>query len=176
MAAEAKLPPPADVLAQGAPGIHTSLRAQLLPAFAWLAEPYEATITAADENKDLWALLGFVGISLVCAILPWFVLGKIIHPANAAALALLVGACCMLALKDIGALPTLAGKPEMHDLWILIALGLLIAELLPLRFMHSGGAAWVILIVSGIVASLLILLALLRNRERADPAPRRFDP
>ena len=171
-AAEAQLPPPAEVLSQGAVGIHGWLRAQLLPSFAWLAEPYEATITVAEKNRDLWLLLGFAALSVLCAILPWLLLGKIIHPANAAAIAFLVGAGCTLALKDIGALLTLAGKPEMHNLWVIIAVTLLIAAgWLPSHVARTGFAAWVILCVAGLIAGLLILLAALRNRERADPVP-----
>jgi len=167
-AAEASLPPPAGVLAQGPLGIHAWLRAALLPQFPWLDEAYAAPITAADENHDFWALCLFTLAAVGCAVLPWLVLGRLFHPRAATVLALATGIVCLTRLKDIGDLLTLLGKPAAPNAWAWLAVGLAAAAILPVFILRHGLPAWLVLLVAGLVASLLVLLAALRARETED--------
>jgi hypothetical protein len=166
-AVQLHLPPNAPAPAADAAGIHAALRGTLLPQFPWLDEPFVAPITAADENADLWALLGFAGLALLCAVLPWLLLGRLMHPKAATLAALGTGIFCLGTLKDIGDLLTLAGKAAAPSAWKLLTVGLALAALLAV-FIPGGLLAWALLLVAGLLASLLILLAALRARERDD--------
>jgi len=165
-AAQQHLPPIAPAPAADAAGIHAALRRALLPQFPWLDDPFQAPITAADDNADFRALMGFAGLALLCALLPWLLLGKLLHLKAATLLALGTGIYCLGGLKDIGDLLTLAGKPAAPSAWKILAVGLALAAVLTL-FIHGVLLAG-LLLVAGLVASLLILLAALRARERDD--------
>ena len=178
------LPPPKSVLDAGAPAIHAWLRAALLTQdFPWLNEPYEEPIAAADKSADLRALIVFALLAIAAALLPWLALAIVLHPATVAALALLTGIVCTTQLQDIGDLAGLAGSapaqpgaPRYPQAWLVLAAILVIALAIPLKLAPHGPAAWLTLCVAGLIASLLSLLAILRNRERADPIPAESTP
>jgi hypothetical protein len=167
-AAEASLPPPAEVLAQGSMGIHAWLRAAMVPQFPWLDEPYEVPVTAADENHDFWALFLFGLAAVACALLPWLVLGRVLHARAATLLALAAAILSLNRLRDIGDLLTLAGRPPVPRLWVWLTRGLGVIALLPIFVPGSGLFGWLLLMATGIVASVLVLLAALRSRETED--------
>jgi hypothetical protein len=166
-AAQLHLPPHAPAPAPDAAGIHAALRKSLLPQFPWLDEPFEAPITAADENTDFWTLIGFAALAVLCALLPWLLLGKLMHAKAATLVALGTGIYCLTRLTDIGDLLTLLGKPASPSAWKIFAAGLGLLAVLSL-FLHGGPLAGLLLLVAGLVASLLILLAALRHREADD--------
>jgi len=168
---------PADVLAAGPSAIHAWLREKLLPDFPYLNEPWQPGISFDEESRDRYGLWGFVAVSFAAALLPWLlladVLGAFTHHgvADTAVIALLVGAICMFQLQDIGDLLTLAGKPAWRNAWWIIAIGLVVGALIAM-WGHAGIAvSGLLFLIGGPVASVLILLALLRRRERSEPAP-----
>ncbi len=176
-AVQGVLPPPADVLAGGPVAIHGWLRARVLPQFDWLDHPYPVPVTAHERSADIRALAAFALLAVLVAGLPWLLLGALLHPASACVVALLTGIVALTMLRDIGDLAMLGGVPpdaQGHaypGAWLLVALGLLLALVLPLDFVRHGWLAWLVLAAAGVVASLLVLLAALRRRERADPVP-----
>ncbi|HTZ69516.1 MAG TPA: hypothetical protein VMB71_02600 [Acetobacteraceae bacterium] len=175
-AAEAALPPPDEVLSEGAAAIHAWLRARLLPAFPWLDQPYERPFTAAEQTAATRHLVLFGVAALVVAALPWVGLALLFGrphghlAADLATLAFLTGAVCMTAMTDIGDLPTLAGRKSMPDLWWQVGGGLLLLAVVP-GFLVRGFGAWWLLVPAGIIASALLLVAALRTREKRDPVP-----
>lgn len=176
-AAEKLLPPPPDVLASGAAAIHAWLRPQLMADFPWLDEPWTPGITVEDHSGDKNRLLIFAVLALIAAFLPWLLLADLLgvvvrHPvADTVASALLIGAVCLTQLHDIGDLATLAGRKPLPDAWWMLAAGLLVAAVL-VFFGLGGKLLAALLFLVGIpVASVLLLLASLRRRERADPLP-----
>ena len=170
-AAQAQLPPPADVLAGGAASIHAWLRARLLPQFAWLAQPWTAPITRDDTSADIRALLVFAACAVLAAAAPWLVLGWLVGPAPACVAALLAGVASLLFLPDLGDLMHLLGRAPSRALPFAIGVGLLAALALPVSLAPHGPLAWLVLAVAGLLASVLLLLAALRLAERADPSP-----
>jgi hypothetical protein len=170
-AVQRSLPLPPDTAAQGAAAIHQWMRAKLLPDFPWLTEPYAEPLSLADRRADRHRLLLFGVLVLSAAALPWLLLGALLHPTVAAAAALMVGALCLTTLRDIGNLALLGGNESYPDAWWHIALGLLLALVVPLAILRTGFGAWIVLLIAGCIASGLILLAAIRRRERADPIP-----
>jgi hypothetical protein len=176
-AAEAALPPPADVLAAGAPAIHDWLRARLLPANPWLDTAWQAPISAEDHAADTRNVALFATLTAAAAAAPWLALTFVLRrwlpdaAADVAALAFLAGVACTTQLRDIGDLLTLLGRAAIPQLWWMLAEILVFASFVPLFIVRGGLLAWALLVVGGVLASALGLLVLLRRRERADPPP-----
>lgn len=170
-AAQALLPPPADVLAGGAVGLHAWLRAALLPQFTWLSQTWTPPITHNDMQADRRALWVFGLCVALAAASPWLVVGSLVGPAPACVAALLAGVASLLFLPDLGDLLHLLGRPAYRALPFAIGLGLLAALVLPFFVVRHGVIAWLALAVAGLLASVFLLLAALRRAERADPAP-----
>jgi hypothetical protein len=177
VAAEKLLPPPADVVTSGAAAIHAWLRPQLVADFSWLDEPWTPGITVEDHSRDQSRLLIFAIIVLVAAFLPWLLLAEVLgaftrHPvADTLTFALLTGAACMTQLHDIGDLLTLAGRKPATEAWWMLAAGLVAAAVLAFFAIGGKPIAALLFLVGIPLASVLLLLASLRRRERADPAP-----
>jgi hypothetical protein len=167
-AVQQHLPPAAPAPAPDAAGIHAALRRTLLPHFPWLDDKFEAPITAADENADFWALMGFAGLALVCAVLPWVLLGRWVGTPAPTVAALAACVYCLTRLHDIGDLLTLIGRTAPPGAWQTLAALFAVAELLPLFAVHGGLLGWLLLLVAGLLASVLGLLAALRAREQDD--------
>jgi hypothetical protein len=167
-AAEAALPPPAPVLAEGAAAIHAWLREAMLPQFPWLGTSFEPPISAGEEMADGWIFWLFVLVALVCAVLPWWVLGRLLHPAAATVVALAAGIFCLTRLQDIGDLLAPDGAKGSPVLWSQCAGILGIVMLLPIFVLRSGPFAWLLLLAAGVLASVLIVVAALRHREQQD--------
>jgi hypothetical protein len=166
-AVQQHLPPNAPAPAADAAGIHAALRKILVPQFPWLDEPFVAPITAADENTDFWALIGFAAVAVLCALLPWLLLAKLLHAKAATLLALGTGFLCLTRLTDIGDLLTLFGKASSPGAWRILAAGLGLLAVLAL-LLHGGPLVGLLLLIAGLLASVLILLAALRYREADD--------
>jgi hypothetical protein len=145
--------------------------------FPWLDEPWTPGITIEEHTKDQNRLVIFAVLTLVAAFVPWVVLADLLgvfmhRPGEATvAITLLVGAACMTQLHDIGDLLTLAGRKPQPDAWWMLAAGLLLAAVLV--FFGIGGKllSGLLFLVAFPLASVLLLLAALRRRERADPVP-----
>jgi hypothetical protein len=167
-AAEAALPPPAPVVAGGATAIHAWLREGMLPQFPWLGTSFEPPISAGEEAVDGWMFWLFVLGAVVCAALPWLLLGRLLHPAAATVVALAAAILCLTRLQDIGDLVAPDGQKGSPVLWSQIAGVLGLVMLLPLFLLNSGLFARLLLLLAGVLASVLILVAALRQREQQD--------
>jgi hypothetical protein len=176
-AAEANLPPPPDVLAAGAGAIHAWLRGKLLPDHPWLNDPWPPQLSADEKAADERNALVFLAVALAAALLPWLAPAWILRnvlpggPANIAALAFVAGAAATTQLRDIGDLLTLAGRPARPQLWWIIAEAMLIGAFLSLVIPANGVLTWAFIVVGGLSASILLLLAALRVTEKADAVP-----
>jgi hypothetical protein len=156
------------VLAEGAAAIHAWLREAMLPQFPWLGTSFEPPISAGEEMADGWIFWLFVLVALVCAVLPWWVLGRLLHPAAATVVALAAGIFCLTRLQDIGDLLAPDGAKGSPVLWSQCAGILGIVMLLPIFVLRSGPFAWLLLLAAGVLASVLIVVAALRHREQQD--------
>jgi hypothetical protein len=174
---QACLPPPAEVLADGAAAMHDWLRDRMLAAHGWLNEAWPAAISAEERSADERNLAIFLLVAVLGALAPWLVLAGVLHrfiphaPAIAALLSFLAGAACTTQLRDIGDLLTLTGRRALPQLWWMLAEILLIGAFLSLLVAGNGVLGWLLLIIGGLSAGVLFPLALLRRAERADPAP-----
>jgi hypothetical protein len=162
---------PADVLAAGPAAIHAWLREKLLPEFPYLDEPWKPGVSFDEASKDRYALGGLLAITLIGALLPWLVLASVLGLTGATVIALLVGVLCTFRLQDIGDLMTLAGKNASSQAWWIIAAALLIGAIIAAWGDVGVIISWLLFPVGALAASLLILLALLRQREKSEPVP-----